>query len=930
MLKRGWVLVSGMDTRDLWMNLLYDIDLGEQVVQLPGDQGQIRLRPVRIPQDIPIIPPWRVDQRLGDESFQQNEQGHGYHGWWESGKLPKDPTNPLAAGDTPQQDPGQATADFMAANPGGFTISTKDGSSPITGFNVGGVVAPLDIENKGDFTDIASKVEGYVQQNADLLAKPDMFLGGWQNPNGSYTIEVSQKIDNPRAAGQAAMDRNQYSFWDNAQAQENAVTKETGKRPDGTPYSPPPPGVTDKTLPNPEHLSYGTGDFGVVNPATDAGMVPITGKNGEGTITPSIHGREDASSAGMSQAYQDKMDATASFYGLPDRQGQADNVEKFIERASAAEWVKGSTFYPLANLEARKVETETGGKVSAYQAAGMIAALSPNTPVGSNMEGAHVIAGLVSSGEKMHFDPQVLADYNSGVSRATKDNPNPSPFNIQNDTALLKQPDRDAAAASVLLYIKENQIKEDSAWSEPKKDGSTDERQVTLMSGTSGIGKAIDIATGVQFGTDIPATPDTVLGSTGTMKERDFFNNIINPLDSRSVTIDGFELGIAKGTGAYTEKVTLPSGKTSQLYQAAITNGPQSMKDGVTSGIYPIIVDAVNKGTEQANAVLGTHLTNVQGQAVSWYVGRDEAKGNVQTAGNRPVEPTPVTPALQGRDLTKWGEGGAVLMAGPKDSTIELHTTDQLYPTPYNPANDAYEFTDQSAVDAKADVAARLADACTSTTEALMNAAIPQFVVSTPEMYLNKTDKEQRQAACSALISRWANTSNDSSAESLAMQSAAAKEFGLEENQILPMSDVTSKNTKEFLAQNGPALQDFLRAQYNDTQQMLKDQNVASITLYRGQRGFPESTTEHTDVTPFTTTTHQDTSLMRPISSWSSSYDTAAGSFAGDSETGGVIMTAQVPASQIMSCARTGFGCLNEHEFTVLGNVNNVEVTSDY
>jgi hypothetical protein len=107
---------------------------------------------------------------------------------------------------------------------------------------------------------------------------------------------------------------------------------------------------------------------------------------------------------------------------------------------------------------------------------------------------------------------------------------------------------------------------------------------------------------------------------------------------------------------------------------------------------------------------------------------------------------------------------------------------------------------------------------------------------------------------------------------------------------------------------------------------MLKDQNVASITLYRGQTAFPESTHEH----GLAGNVIQDTSIMRPISSWSASYDTAAGSFAGAAETGGVIMTAQVPASQILSTPRTGFGCLNEHEFTVLGNVNDVKVSQDY
>ena len=308
---------------------------------------------------------------------------------------------------------------------------------------------------------------------------------------------------------------------------------------------------------------------------------------------------------------------------------------------SSQQYVLSQTFYPRCNNESTKIEGETGGVVSAYQAAGMIAALSPNTPVGSNIAGAHIVAQLVATQAILHFDPQVLKDYNSGLTRQSPTSPHPQPFNIQNDRSILDQPSRDDAAAAVLLYTKVNQIKEPSEWAEPNKaDNSTENNPVTLMSSTSGIGKAIDIAAGVKYGTDEPATPDNTLGGAGGMKERDFFNNIIDPTNQAYLTADGFIVGIVQGSGAYTQPAIthattkFPEGRTVQLYQAAIGSGVQSMADGVKAGIYPLIVDAVRKGTDQFNAKHGTNLTYVHGQAGSWAVVHGESNTTPQSAGN--------------------------------------------------------------------------------------------------------------------------------------------------------------------------------------------------------------------------------------------------------------------------------------------------------
>jgi hypothetical protein len=590
-----------------------------------------------------IVPPWAVQERLNVEEQTQKEQGHGWHGYFEDQDNPgasKDSDS--ATGNTPAQD---STIAFLNANPMGFTLN-NDGTSPQTGFNVGGVVAPLFVDPANPKTDAA--IEKYVAANQSLLSQPNMQLGGWLGDDGRYVVEVSQNYSDGKEAAQAAMDRNQNSYWDNAQGILNNAEAAVRSPDPSQPAVDANGKYQDGTVQTPAlQQSYGTGDFGVTNPNTDAGVKALVGPNGEGVIPASNFGRDDAGSLAtatepaISDKFMAKMEGEAEFYKFPDEQGRADEVEKYLDRMSSQQYVLSQTFYPRANNESTKIEGETGGVVSAYQAAGMIAALSPNTPVGSNIAGAHIVAQLVATQAILHFDPQVLKDYNSGLTRQTPTSPNPSPFNIQNDKSILDQPSRNDAGAAVLLYTKINQIKEPSEWAEPDKvDNSTENNPVTLMSGTNGIGKAIDIAAGVKYGTDELATPNNTLGGTGGMKERDFFNNIIDPTNQSYQTIDGFMVGIIQGSGSYTQPAIthattkFPEGRTVQLYQAAIGSGVQSMADGVKAGIYPLMVDAVRKGTDQYNASHGTNLTYVHGQAGSWAVVHDESNTTPQSAGN--------------------------------------------------------------------------------------------------------------------------------------------------------------------------------------------------------------------------------------------------------------------------------------------------------
>lgn len=671
MLKQRWFPVSGIvPTRDQWLSLLYDTDIGEQTITLPGGAGTVRLQPVQIPKDIPLIPPWQVEHRLGDESFQQYEQGHGFHGWWESGgegkPAPDQPTvmanvtpPPLDLNDPSWNTNGQAPdegayAQCVNQKGDGFTLSTKDGSTPITGFNVGhapvpGYDGPINL-NTGDPIAAGVAMVQYAEKNKELLDKPENYLGGWRDDDGNFVVEVSENISKPEDAGKAAVERNQNSFWDNAQAKENADVRASGINKDGTPYVAPAEGAKD-SLPDPLQLSGGTGVFGAPNPYAREGVAAgkasgpndptatIVGPNGEGRISPNVEGRQQANSVGMSQAWRDKADSVMEKAEMPDSDTRDANANAMLDNASAQQWANGLTDYGHLNADAHTISKETNGVVSAYAAAGVIAALSPRTSLGSNVGGAHFVAQAVASNMVMHFDPQALADYNAGL-RAQGEQQGPS--NIQNDTPLLSQPSRDDAAAAIMLYSTQNGLKEDPQYAEKNADGSV---PGLTWSGKDGVGKAIEIAAGFKYGvnglTDQVATPDNTLGASGPMKERDFFNNIIDPNDTLSTTVDGWMVGGIKGTGEYNPKIEETEKKNSEAYKA-VMSAPQSKKDNYgRAGCYPLFVDSIEKAAE-AHGIIPQ-----EAQAVGWEYTRDTAKGREQTAGNVMANKA-LPPAMEG------------------------------------------------------------------------------------------------------------------------------------------------------------------------------------------------------------------------------------------------------------------------------------------
>jgi hypothetical protein len=127
------------------------------------------------------------------------------------------------------------------------------------------------------------------------------------------------------------------------------------------------------------------------------------------------------------------------------------------------------------------------------------------------------------------------------------------------------------------------------------------------------------------------------------------------------------------------------------------------------------------------------------------------------------------------------------------------------------------------------------------------------------------------------------------------------------------------------LAQHGPAVRDFLRAQYDLTQADMKKRGITHVNLYRGMRwDGPYDAPQWTKGVK--SGNKIDTPALRPLSSWTVNTGTA-NSFA-SAGTSRVVLKSSVPASAVLSWPRSGYGVHSEYEFVVLGGVGQVTVSS--
>ena len=95
----------------------------------------------------------------------------------------------------------------------------------------------------------------------------------------------------------------------------------------------------------------------------------------------------------------------------------------------------------------------------------------------------------------------------------------------------------------------------------------------------------------------------------------------------------------------------------------------------------------------------------------------------------------------------------------------------------------------------------------------------------------NNPDAERIWAA-DHMVNNWAITSGDTEAEAVAMQRAVQQEFGLDGATTSHLG--ANQTADRMLERNGDAYRAFARAQYDNTQQFLKEHTIPSLAVYRG------------------------------------------------------------------------------------------------
>jgi hypothetical protein len=171
------------------------------------------------------------------------------------------------------------------------------------------------------------------------------------------------------------------------------------------------------------------------------------------------------------------------------------------------------------------------------------------------------------------------------------------------------------------------------------------------------------------------------------------------------------------------------------------------------------------------------------------------------------------------------------------------------------------------------------------------------------------------------LVDSWAETSGDSNSRAIAVQMVAEREFGIKDAEgfEIDIPGITPAGRQLVLDEarqvgdtHNAVIATALRAMYDKTQADLKKRGITHVTLFRGMArsdvdgDFGEGT---------------GSVQLRPLSSFSSSKATAADFAVHGGESGdmSVMMAVRVPASRILSTARTGLGCLTESEAVILG-----------
>jgi hypothetical protein len=204
-------------------------------------------------------------------------------------------------------------------------------------------------------------------------------------------------------------------------------------------------------------------------------------------------------------------------------------------------------------------------------------------------------------------------------------------------------------------------------------------------------------------------------------------------------------------------------------------------------------------------------------------------------------------------------------------------------------------------------------------------------------------NERDRYLIASDLVHQWAQTSNGGDMRSLSIQEEAARLFGSElsewqkelvsETMILrggfydesarPLHHNTlgsDEGAREYIRQSLLAMKKKTERWFEDAESFLPENAIVEqdgkkyIRLYRGVK-LAENVVEQLGAKKGEIVRYDDNAL----SSWSISRRVAEGFSGAHSGKPGILLSALIPIDKVLCNARTGFGCLDEDEFVVIG-----------
>lgn len=136
------------------------------------------------------------------------------------------------------------------------------------------------------------------------------------------------------------------------------------------------------------------------------------------------------------------------------------------------------------------------------------------------------------------------------------------------------------------------------------------------------------------------------------------------------------------------------------------------------------------------------------------------------------------------------------------------------------------------------------------------------------------------------------------------------------------LSEATEEQLEEWDASK---IEEFLELYYDETESRVKESWEDSAQSLFYDSGGAEAVTYDFDLEQYKPTGELITVVSQPLSSWSTNESTAS-DFASGEDNYGIVVSGKIPVERIFCTSVTGLGCLNEGEFVVLGDLDDLYV----